>query len=120
MLRDYILKNSYTLPWQEFRVEDLWTRDVNLLFDANLEGLQRLFKKYQNPKDNTISYNDALNIVVRDAEVGVTYKQATAAFGMSKMTVKNEMSQTKGNPYLRMVFVEFLEFLGRVGYARYS
>ena len=36
------------------------------------------------------------------------------------MTIKNEMSHNKGNPYMRMTFVEFLEYLGRVAYTRYS
>lgn len=67
LVKDFILKNSHVLPWQEFRDEDLWTRDVNLLFDANLDALQRIFKKYQNPKDFNLSYNDAISIVVRDS-----------------------------------------------------
>ena len=40
-------------------------------------------------------------------------REAVMCFGMSKMTVTNEM--VKGfNPYKKLTYVEFLEFIGRL------
>ena len=30
-------------PWQSFRDEELWTREVNLVFYDNREGLKKLY-----------------------------------------------------------------------------
>ena len=38
---------------------------------------------------------------------------------MSKMTVRNEMEKG-GNPYKRLAFVEFLEFIGRCAATKYK
>ena len=69
-----------------------------------------------------MTFEDAMNLVVKDTDLGLTYKEATFAYGMSKMTVKNELE--KGlNPYKKLLFVEFLEFVGRcaaVKYRRFS
>jgi len=57
--------------------------------------------------------------MVKDAEVGVNDRQAVFAYGMSKMTVKNEMDNGLTS-YKKMVFVEFLEFIGRIANERYK
>ena len=44
ILKECIFKNFHPEPWQEFRDEHLWTLDVNDLFEANLENLQKIYK----------------------------------------------------------------------------
>ena len=59
-----------------------------------------------------MTLQDAVNLMTKDSKAQLSIKEATFAYGMSKMTVKNEME--KGfNPYKRMAFVEFLEYIGR-------
>ena len=36
--------NAQTAPWQIFRDEELWTREVNLVFHDNREGLRMLYQ----------------------------------------------------------------------------
>ena len=45
-LKEHLLKYARVEPWQEFRDEVLWTRDVNLVLDANKEGLLKIYSKY--------------------------------------------------------------------------
>ena len=66
-----------------------------------------------------MTLTDAVNLVTKDSNVQMTFKDATLSYGMSKMTVKNEMEKAF-NPYKRLAFVEFLEFLGRVAYEKYK
>ena len=41
------LKPNYTpAPWQVHREEEIWTREVNIVFHDNREGLQQLYQKY--------------------------------------------------------------------------
>jgi hypothetical protein len=40
-------------------------------------------------------------------------------YGLSKMTVPNEMMKG-ANPYKKLAYVEFLEYLGRVAYEKYK
>ena len=46
-------------------------------------------------------------------------KDVTKAFGMSKMTVIDETDDGE-KKYDRLYFVEFLEFLGRLAYAKFE
>ena len=47
-------------------------------------------------------------------------KDIVTCYGMSKMTVANELEFKGVNPYLKMQFVEFLEFIGRVADLKYQ
>ena len=52
-----------------------------------------------------------------DRSLGVTEQDITYAYGMSKMTVVAEVPQYAA--YMKMEFVEFLEFIGRIASAKY-
>ena len=58
--------------------------------------------------------------MVRHTAVGLTEKKASFCYGMSKMSVINEMGFKGINPYLKMQFVEFLEYIGRVADIKYK
>ena len=48
-------------------------------------------------------------------------KDAAECYGMSKMTVPNEMVfKDNTNPYLKLAFVEFLEYIGRIADFKYK
>ena len=47
----------------------------------------------------------------------VSDKESRFSYGMSKMTVKDEVKNRA--EYEKLRFVEFLEFIGRIAYAKY-
>ena len=51
----HIEEKAICAPWQSFREEELWTREVNLAFEANHEGLRTLYKLYSKPLFNKVS-----------------------------------------------------------------
>ena len=54
-LKDNLFKFFTPLPWQEFRDDELWIREVNLVLDVNKEGLTKLYKSMLEPKKTTIT-----------------------------------------------------------------
>lgn len=46
VIEDYMKPNFHPMPWQKFRDEELWTLEVNDVFETNLDGVQRLHKAY--------------------------------------------------------------------------
>ena len=52
------------MPWQQFRDEELWTIDVNDVFEANLEGINKIHNYY------------AIHLFTRDVGSVLTNKQA--------------------------------------------
>ena len=68
-----------------------------------------------------MTYAEATDLMCEASNVQLTKRQATLSYGLSKMTVKNEME--KGlliNPYKRLAYVEFLEYIGRVAAEKYK
>ncbi len=93
--------------------------DVNLLFDDHIETLRKIYRSHFAFNKSYMSLHDALNMMTKDA-VFLLAKEATECYGLAKMTVINEM-QFKGdtNPYLKLAFVEFLEYIGRIAEFKY-
>ena len=58
-----------------------------------------------------------IELVCRDSDVELTDKEARFCFGMSKMTVKDEVKNH--DEYDKLRFSEFLEFIGRVAQTKY-
>ena len=49
VINDYIKPNVEPLPWQSFRDEELWTIEVNDVFDCNLDGISKIQSYYSTP-----------------------------------------------------------------------
>ena len=49
LITECLLPNFHPEPWQEWRDKELWTIDVNDLFESNLENLKRIYDKYRTP-----------------------------------------------------------------------
>lgn len=52
--------NLLPAPWQSFRDEELWTREVNLVYYDNAEGLRAVFNKYKEKEFNRVPYDKAV------------------------------------------------------------
>jgi len=111
--------NSFNCrPWQEFREEELWTTKINAMLEANKSGLNEVYK-YLFPKfgDKSEYFRKCLDLMSRHPLISLPDKETRFCFGMSKMTVKDEVGNH--DEYDKLRFVEFLEFLGRCASAKY-
>ena len=90
MLLSSMLKKYEKKPWQEFRDELLWNNDVDAVFKANEASLRLVYSKLY-PKYGA-KFRDTIDIMTRGSEVDIPVTQAIFSFGMSKMTVKDEVN----------------------------
>ncbi len=68
-----------------------------------------------------MSFADATGLMTKELpELDLRLKDVVTCYGLSKMTVANEMQFKGVNPYLKMQFVEFLEYVGRVADFKYA
>jgi len=61
---------------------------------------------------------DCITMINKDCDMKMHEKEIQLAFGMSKMTVQNEVYHAWD--YTKLKQVEMLEFLGRIANARYK
>lgn len=92
----------------------LYTTEVNDLLNANLPLLRRVYEQYQTLTRKVMSYNDAVNLFHSRSDCQISEKEVLYCFGMSKMTVPFENEDTDAAKYDKLLFVEFLEMIGRV------
>lgn len=109
--------------WQRWREEELWTNECNQILEANQWGLRRLYDGLINEKNPTvvrkqITMKEAVELFTVSCGLKLSAKDCKYCFGMSKMTIANE--EFDHEKYSKMMFVEFLEMIGRVAVAEYQ
>jgi hypothetical protein len=62
--------------------------------------------------------NDAQKMACIDCALGISEPDVKQCFGLSKMTVYDEGRY--GANYTKMLFVEFLEFIGRLAHSKFK
>jgi len=73
--------------WQSFRDHELWTQDVNNIFQANLDGIQKVYASFlRGGMKKYMTMDDAIKLFSRLTEVRLIESQASFCYGMSKMT----------------------------------
>lgn len=72
---------------------------MNDTFDANLENLKKLHKKFFNPTMKALTKKEALNLI-KSAGINIPEKDMSFCFGMSKMSVLNELTQASNIAFL--------------------
>lgn len=117
LAENFFLHGDYT-EWQAFREKELWTLEINDIFEANLELLKKLYKMYLAPMKPRMSQRDCLCLLMKDSEIQLNEKDALFCFGMAKMTVVQENEQAA--KYQEILFVELLEMLGRAAELKYK
>ena len=99
--------------WQEWRERKLWTLSVDDLYRSNQKELEKLYRFYFiQKKAKTLFLEDAQNIFGPIANLGLLPEHINLCWGMSKMTIENDISQR--HDYGRCSFAEFLEFFARI------
>ena len=87
LCEEHIFPLANPEPWQEFRDELLWTIDVNDVLEVNLEGIKKLYNHFHEPRKKFMTMGDALNLMMRDSQLGLIEKDAIYCYGMCKMSV---------------------------------
>ena len=91
------LLKHYSMPaWQEFRDKELWTKEVDSVIRLNIESINALHSELTNIPDDLDGHKQHRAIrqmVTRDAPVGLTEREAGFCFGMSKMTLVQDVGE---------------------------
>lgn len=100
------------------REDYIWTLEMDDLLRANIEGIQKVFQYFATKRK--LAWEDCLRIFTHCLTSPLTPSQAKLAYGMSKMTVIEEMSFLSPRGYMYMDFVEFLEMICRVAHIKFK
>ena len=73
-------------PWQVFREEQLWTREVNLVFHDNEEPLRRLYQMYAKQQGGKVPLQNALKLLEADCSIRMHKYDAVYCYAMSLST----------------------------------
>ena len=102
-----------------FRTEKLWTLDVDDVLKVNQEGLEKVIEYFKiTYKKRYMGKKEAIKLMCTESAVGVFEKDANYCYGMSKMTVLNEVKQSK--KYDKLELPEFNEYIGRIADFKYK
>ena len=74
LLKEHIIPYAKPERWQAFRDEELWTLDVNDVFEANLEGLKKVYSFYWEPRKKYMTVADAMNLFMKDTSIQLIEK----------------------------------------------
>ena len=125
LLHECVFANYLPAAWQEFRDRELWTVEVNDVLAANREILDKLWAKLNENRGVTgrSAFDKMIRMATKDSLLFMTDPDAYRCFGMSKMTVKNELEKEAAlNPlkYNLMKPPEFYEYIGRLASAKFE
>ena len=117
VIEEYMKPNYKPMPWQQFRDEELWTLEVNDVFETNYDGILRLHGCYFTPTQRFMSDKDATNLLTKDTALDLTYTQAKYCLSFCKMIIKDEISEFE--KYQKLQPVELMEMIGRAAKIRF-
>ena len=66
VIEKYMKPNFIPLPWQSFRDDELWCIEVNDVYEANMDGIQKLHQFYQTVTQKYMSNVNAVDMLVKD------------------------------------------------------
>ena len=104
--------NLLTAPWQSFRDEELWTREVNLVFQDNADGLREIFNQYSQKEYNRIPYEKVIQLLTTDLSIKLDKFDAMYCYAMSLSTCV-DLFRSAERKIFHMSYEEFLEMIGR-------
>jgi len=113
-----VIRESFsTEEWMPWRKKRLWVLEVNDLFENNKISLQKIYKSFYKERKFFMNKQDALDLVLNIAPIGVADQEVLKCFGYSKMVITNDILDRE--PYDKIHFVELLEFLERIAESKY-
>lgn len=72
LLTEYILKNFTPDSWQDFRNKELWTIDVNDLYEANLENCRKVWTYYHTSVKKFMTLEDCRILCGKDSDFEIS------------------------------------------------
>ena len=117
LLEDHIFRHADPSSAIKFRREKLYSCEVNAVLEANLSNCQALFAKHREKVGRWISL-EGYKRMLKLAGINLKEEEIIKVYAFSKMSILDEMASA--DSYDRMVFVEFLESLGRLSSAIYQ
>ena len=112
LISENLRPNFVPAPWQIFRDEELWTREVNLVFHDNEAGLRKLYQKYSRAGINKVSYANAVKLLTVDSSIKLDKFDAVYCYAMSLSTCVDLIKATF-NKLMHQTYEEFLEMIAR-------
>ena len=98
---------------RDFRENELWQHDIEMVYTLNESGLRVLFKKYSQPGGKAMLFED-LQKMVADSKLKMSRLQLIEAFGCSKQTIVKETDSKSFENYNQLNYTEFQEMLSRL------
>ena len=114
LLDENIFPNLEESIQKHFRENLLYTEEVNDILTRNEVGLKKLFGLYTHGQKRYMTVKDSVDLINLKSEMRFLEKQVIKQYGLSKMIHVDAINNPEF-PY-RMVFVEFLEFIGRIAF----
>jgi len=112
VIAEHILPVAEYHEWQGFRDHVLYTVEVNDVLHTNQAIIKRVYDSYLTTSKKFFTMADATDLFAAKSECAMLPKDVMYCYGMSKMTVPLENGEIV--KYDRLLFVEFLEMIGRV------
>ena len=85
---------EYRENWDGLRKNQLWTFEVNEMFEVNRGMIIQVMEKFFQPRAKYLEFKDAVAIFSQHADI-LTETEAKFIYGMSKMTNPNESQDIK-------------------------
>jgi len=70
MITQHILADSKQDEWKAFRNKKLWTLEVNDVLFPNIDLCMQLMKRYITPSKKEFTFEDAMQMLTDDLELG--------------------------------------------------
>ena len=97
-----------------FREQVLWTRDVNLVLDANQAPLLKLYQRYLKQGKSKLAKEGAIRLMCEEnTDAKISFKDANCCFAWSLQTCQALVRDSESKCQ-HMSFLEFNEMVGRV------
>jgi len=110
LLEEHIFRYGTGSNAIAFRKEKLYQVEVNDVLEVNLFNIQSLFSSYKEARSKHVSLK-SLKSLLSKSSLPYNDRDLMRDFAFSKMSVLDESNSNGAHE--KMVFVEFLEFLGR-------
>ena len=96
----------------------MFNNAVNDLMDPNIPALKKLFEQHFIPRKKFMDLEDCYNLFMKSTDILHNEKDIMYCFGMSKMTIVNEVKED--HKYNQLEFPEFLEMIARVAFMKFQ
>lgn len=99
LLQRHIMPINVMDQWQGFRDNLMYNVQCNDVFEANLEQTKAIFNIYTRGYLKFITFDNVKELFMKKSNLNLSLKDVTFCFGMSKITVINELDKKESVLY---------------------